>query len=106
MRQTVARKRSTSGSPAAADWPGALLCPVTKGGTVQRRPMGAQAVMMRVRAIAKRAGGDPVTPNDLCLTYSTGLQRQQLEARAKGRPAGLLASEMLPVPYQMRPANE
>ena len=23
------------------DWPGALLCPVTKGGTVQRRPMGA-----------------------------------------------------------------
>ena len=83
------------------DWPGAVLCPVTKGGTVQRRPMGAQAVMMRVRAIAKQAGVDPVTPNDLRLTHLTELERHRLNARAKGRREGLPAPVMLPVPYQM-----
>ena len=39
-------------------WPGALLCPVAKGGRIQQRDMTAQAVMVRVRAIAAQAGVD------------------------------------------------
>ena len=57
------------------DWPGALLCPVAKGGRIQSRAMTAQAVMLRVSAIAKKAGVDVVTPNDLRLTYLTELER-------------------------------
>ena len=82
------------------DWPGALLCPVVKGGKVQRRPMSDQAVMMRVRTIAEQAGVDLVTPNDLRLTYLTELERQRLDARTKGRPEELRALVMLSVPYQ------
>ena len=82
------------------DWPGALLCPVAKGGRIQPRDMTDQAVMMRVRAIAEQAGVDPVTPNDLRLTYLTELERQRLDARTKGRPEGILAPAMLSVPYQ------
>ena len=82
------------------DWPGALLCPVAKGGRIQPRAMTAQAVMVRVRTIAKKAGVDLVTPNDLRQTYLTELERQQLDARTKGRPEGLAAPVMLSVPYQ------
>ena len=62
--------------------------------------MTAQAVMVRVRAIAKQAGVGLVTPNDLRLTYLTELNRQRLDARAKGRPEELPALVMLSVPYQ------
>ena len=84
------------------DWPGALLCPVAKGGRIQRRDMTDQAVMMRVRTIAEQAGVDLVTPNDLRLTYLTELARQRLDARTKGGPEGLPAPVMLSVPYQAR----
>ena len=84
------------------DWPGALLCPVAKGGRIQPRDMTAQAVMVRVRAIAEQAGVDPVTPNDLRLTYLTELERQRLDARTKGGLEGLPAAVMLSVPYQAR----
>ena len=30
-------------------WPGALLCPVAKGGRIQQRSMSAQAVLLRLR---------------------------------------------------------
>ena len=82
------------------DWPGALLCPVAKGGRIQPRDMTAQAVMVRVRTIAEQAGVDLVTPNDLRLTYLTELERQRLDARTKGRLEGLPAPVMLSVPYQ------
>ena len=83
------------------DWPGALLCPISpRGGRIQPRDMTAHAVMKRVRAIAKQAGVDLVTPNDLRRTYLTELERQQLDSRAKGRPEGLPAPVMLSVPYQ------
>ena len=82
------------------DWPGALLCPVAKGGRIQPRYMTAQAVMVRVRTIAEQAGVDLVTPNDLRLTYLTELERQRLDARTKGRPEGVRAPVMLSVPYQ------
>ena len=47
------------------DWPGALLCPVRKGGHVQQRAMSDQAVMMRLRYLATRAGVKALTPHDL-----------------------------------------
>ena len=50
--------------------------------------MTDQAVMLRVCTIAKQAGVDPVTPNDLRRTYLTELERKQLDARTKGRPEG------------------
>ena len=82
------------------DSPGALLCPVAKGGRIQPRDMTAQAVMVRVRTIAEQAGVDLVTPNDLRLTYLTELARQRLDARTKGMPEVLPAFVMLSVPYQ------
>ena len=82
------------------DWPGALLCPVAKGGRIQPRDMTARAVMVRVRTIAEQAGVGPVTPNDLRLTYLTELERQRLDARTQGKPEGLPAPVMLSLPYQ------
>ena len=52
---------------------------------------------MRVCAIAKQAGVDPVSPNDLRLTYLTEQERQRLDARTKGRPEVLPAPVMLSV---------
>jgi len=46
-------------------WPGALLCPVRKGGHVQQRAMTDQAVLLRLRQLAGRAGVKPLTPHDL-----------------------------------------
>ena len=85
------------------DWPGALLCPVAKGGRIQPRDMTAQAVVMRVRTIAEQAGVDLVTPNDLRLTYLTELERQRLDARTKGRPPG--SPGPLPAPGPHRPVR-
>jgi len=46
-------------------WPGALLCPVTKGGRVRQRGMTAQAVMLRLRVLAERAKVTRLAPHDL-----------------------------------------
>ena len=46
-------------------WPGALLCPVRKGGHVQQRAMTDQAVLLRLRHLAGKAGVKPLTPHDL-----------------------------------------
>jgi len=46
-------------------WHGALLAPVLKGGHVQRRPLTAQAVMLRLRALAERAKVRRLSPHDL-----------------------------------------
>ena len=80
------------------DWSGALLCPV-RGGRIQTKAMTDQAVMLRVCTIAKHAGVDPVTPNDLRRTYLTELERQQLAAQTKGRAEGVSAP-VITVPYQ------
>ena len=82
------------------DWPGALLCPVAKGGRIKPQAMTAQSVMLRVGTIAEQAGVDLVTPNDLRQTYLTEVERQRLDARTKGRPEGAPAPVMLSVPYQ------
>ena len=59
-----------------------------KGGRIRQQGMTAQAVMLRVRTIAEQAGVDPVTPNDLRLTYLTELEKQRLDARTKAGPRG------------------
>ena len=79
------------------DWSGALLCPV-RGGRIQTKAMTDQAVMLRVRTIAKQAGVAPVTPNDLRRTYLAELDRQQLAAQTKGRPE--VPAPVMTVPYQ------
>ena len=46
-------------------WPGALLCPVRKGGHIQRRAITAQAVLLRLRFLAQRARVPEFSPHDL-----------------------------------------
>ena len=46
-------------------WSGTLLCPVRKGGHVEQRAMTDQAVLLRLRTLAKRAHVAPFTPHDL-----------------------------------------
>ena len=46
-------------------WPGALLCPVKKGGYVQQRGMTDQAIMMRLLYLARRARVSHFAPQDL-----------------------------------------
>ena len=83
------------------DWPGALLCPVAKGGRIKPRGHDHPGrEWCGCAPIAEQAGVDLLTPNDLRLTYLTELGRQQLDARTTGRPEGLPAPVMLSVPYQ------
>ena len=64
---------SANGGRAAIDawirvrgaWDGALLAPVAKGGRIQQRAMTAQAVMLRLQFLGKRAGIDNLSPHDL-----------------------------------------
>ena len=46
-------------------WPGALLCPVAKGGRIQQRAMTAQAVLLRLWWMADKAGMKRFSPHDL-----------------------------------------
>ena len=46
-------------------WPGALLCPVKKGGHIQERAMTAQAVLLRLQFLSARAHVPPFSPHDL-----------------------------------------
>ena len=81
------------------DWPGALLTPVGKGGRIRRQGMSAQAVLQRMRTIAEQANvASVITPKDLRRMYLLELERQQLDARKRGRPEP--APMMLAVPYQ------
>ena len=77
VRQGKGRKErivyAPTGGRAAVDawrarrgiWPGALLAPVAKGGKIQQRAMTAQAVMLRLRFLAKAAGVSQFSPHDL-----------------------------------------
>ena len=64
---------SANGGRAAIDawiavrgtWDGALLAPVAKGGKIQQRGISAQAVMLRLQFLGKRAGIDNLSPHDL-----------------------------------------
>ena len=102
-------------------WPGALLCPVAKGGYVQQRAMTAQAVLMRLRFLARKANVARLSPHDLRRSFVGALLDadadisavQQLAGHASvtttqrydRRPEGIKrrAAEKLHVPYS-RPA--
>ena len=118
---------ATNGGKAALDaWlqvrgnqPGALLAPVGKGGRVEQRAMTAQAVMMRLRTLAVRAGVQPFSPHDLRRSFVGELldrgadvsSVQQLAGHASvtttqrydRRPdaARRRTAELLHVPYQV-----
>ena len=104
------------------DWEGALLTPVLKGGRVQRRNLTDQAVMLRLRFLAKRAGISKLSPHDLRRTYvgellDAGADMATVQklaghadpattSRYDRRPeeAKRRASELLTVPYVAQPA--
>ena len=46
-------------------WPGALICPVKKGGHIQRRAITAQAILLRLRFLSRRARVPDFSPHDL-----------------------------------------
>ena len=46
-------------------WPGAMLAAVRKGGHVEQRAMSDQAVLLRLRHLAGKAGVKALTPHDL-----------------------------------------
>ncbi|MCY4481465.1 MAG: tyrosine-type recombinase/integrase [Spirochaetaceae bacterium] len=46
-------------------WSGALLCPVKKGGHIQRRAITGQAVLLRLQFLARRARVPEFSPHDL-----------------------------------------
>ena len=54
-------------------WPGALLCPVKKGGYVQQSGMTDQAVMLRLRYLSRRARVSHFAPQDLRRSYVSEL---------------------------------
>ena len=102
-------------------WPGALLCPLVKGGHVLQRAMTAQAVMMRMRFLARHASVKQFSPHDLRRTFVGELLNngadlssvQQLAGHASSsttqrydrRPedAKRKTAALLPLPYS-RPA--
>ncbi len=53
--------------------PGALLCPVRKGGKVELRPLSADAVLKIVRRRSKQAGVDQFSPHDFRRTFCSDL---------------------------------
>ena len=98
-------------------WPGALLAPVTKGGTIQHRGMSAQAVMHRLRYLADKAGISRFSPHDLRRSFVGELldagadisSVQQLAGHSsvattqrydrRGEQTKRRAAELLHVPY-------
>ena len=99
-------------------WAGSLLAPVDKAGQVQQRSLTAQAVLMRLRTLAKRAGVASFSPHDLRRSFVGELldagadisSVQQLAGHANvsttqrydRRPehAKRRAAELLHVPYR------
>jgi len=53
--------------------PGALLCPVRKGGKVELRPLSADAVLKIVRRRSKQACVDEFSPHDFRRTFCSDL---------------------------------
>ncbi len=102
---------------ARGDEPGALLCPVNKGGRVTIRRMTSQAVYYALRRRAKKAGVASCTPHDLRRSFISHLldagadiatvQRMAGHAQVtttarydrRGEEAKRKAAELLHVPY-------
>ena len=83
-------------------WPGALLCPIRRGGALEQRTMTAQAILLRVRHLSKRAGIAQISPHDLRRTFVGEL----LEAGADVSSVAKLAGHANPTTtarYDRRP---
>uniref|UniRef100_A0A1D9GAJ0 Integrase n=1 Tax=Moorena producens (strain JHB) TaxID=1454205 RepID=A0A1D9GAJ0_MOOP1 len=53
--------------------PGALLCPIQKGGQIQYRKMTPQAVLLILQKRAKEAGVESFSPHDFRRTFCSDL---------------------------------
>lgn len=53
--------------------PGALLCPIRKGGQIERRHMHPDAVLKILRRRAKKAAVEPFSPHDFRRTFCSDL---------------------------------
>ena len=102
-------------------WPGALLCPVKKGGHIQERAMSAQAALLRLRFLARLANVPKFSPHDLRRSFVGELldagadisSVQQLAGHAdvgttqrydrRPEEAKRKAAELLHVPYDGPP---
>lgn len=112
---------------ALADWlavrgraPGALFCPVTKGGHVKLRRMHAEAIFNMLHKRARQAGVAALSPHDLRRTFVSDLLDagadiatvQKLAGHAsvntttrydrRGEQVKRAAVALLPLPYQRR----
>ena len=90
--------------PRRGAWPGALLCPVVKGGSVQRRAMTTQAVLMRLRYLAKKANVSRLSPHDLRRSFVGALLDADADISAVQQLAGH-ASVSTTQRYDRRPED-
>jgi site-specific recombinase XerD len=67
---------------------GPLLCPVSRWGSVELRPMTAQALYARLSARAARAGVGEFSPHDLRRTFVSALLENGADVAAVQRLAG------------------
>ena len=85
-------------------WPGALLSPLIKGGHVEQRSMTTQAVLMRLRFLAKRANVKRFTPHDLRRTFVGAMLEAGADIASVQQLAGHAAASTT-ARYDRRPAD-
>ena len=85
-------------------WPGALLCPLVKGGHVEQRSMTAQAVLMRLRFLAGRAKVKQFSPHDLRRTFVGELLNNGADLSSVQQLAGHAAASTT-ARYDRRPED-
>jgi integrase/recombinase XerD len=68
--------------------PGALLCPMNKGGRVEVRRLSSQAVMVACMKRAAQAGTDPISPHDCRRTWIGNLLSAGADISTVQRLAG------------------
>ena len=85
-------------------WPGALLCPLVKGGHIKQRAMTAQAVLMRLRFLAKRAKVERFSPHDLRRTFVGAMLEAGADIASVQQLAGHAAASTT-ARYDRRPAD-
>lgn len=85
-------------------WPGALLCPLVKGGHVKQRTMTAQAVLMRMRFLAEHANVKRFSPHDLRRTFVGELLNKGADLSSVQQLAGHAAVSTT-ARYDLRPED-
>ena len=68
--------------------PGALICPVRRGGHIEIRAMTDQAVMTMLQRRAKKALIDTFSPHDFRRTFITNLLEAKVDVLTISRLAG------------------